>query len=49
MSESQAIAPSRGAGFDERGLRTVTRLRPEDWLNTANPDGDPNQLNLFEY
>ena len=35
MSESQAIAPSRGAGFDERGLRTVTRLRPEDWLNAA--------------
>ena len=35
MSESQAIAPSRGAGFDERGLRTVSRLRPEDWLNAA--------------
>ena len=35
MSESQAIAPSRGAGFDEQGLRTVTRLRPEDWLNAA--------------
>ena len=35
MSESQAIAPGRGAGFDERGLRTVNRLRPEDWLNAA--------------
>ncbi len=35
MSESQAIAPGRGAGFDERGLRTVSRLRPEDWLNAA--------------
>ena len=35
MSESQAVTPGRGERFDERGLRTVTRLRPEDWLNAA--------------
>ena len=35
MSESQAVTPGRGEGFDEQGLRTVTRLRPEDWLSAA--------------
>ena len=29
------VTPGRGERFDERGLRTVTRLRPEDWLNAA--------------
>lgn len=35
MSESEAAAPGRGSALDDRGLRTVSRLRPEDWLNAA--------------
>ena len=35
MVESPVITPGRGAGFDDQGLRTVTRLSPEDWLNAA--------------
>ena len=35
MSESSAAAPGRGSGLDDRGLRTVSRLRPEDWLAAA--------------
>ncbi len=35
MSESQAVSTGRSGGFDEQGLRTVTRLGPEDWLNAA--------------
>lgn len=35
MSESSAAAPRRGSALDDRGLRTVSRLRPEDWLEAA--------------
>ncbi len=35
MGESSATAPRRGSALDDRGLRTVSRLRPEDWLNAA--------------
>ncbi|MYE11764.1 MAG: TetR/AcrR family transcriptional regulator [Gammaproteobacteria bacterium] len=35
MGESEAAAPGRGSALDDRGLRTVSRLRPEDWLNAA--------------
>lgn len=35
MRESGVAARGRGAGLDDRGLRTVSRLRPEDWLDAA--------------
>ena len=35
MGESEAAASGRGSALDDRGLRTVSRLRPEDWLNAA--------------
>ena len=35
VGESSAAAPGRAPGLDERGLRTVSRLRPEDWLDAA--------------
>ena len=35
MSESSPAAPGRSSGLDGRGLRTVSRLRPEDWLVAA--------------
>ena len=35
MRESGVAARGRGSGLDDRGLRTVSRLRPEDWLDAA--------------
>ena len=35
MRESSAVTQGRGSRFDDRGLRTVSRLNPEDWLNAA--------------
>ena len=35
MRESSAMTPGRRSGFDAQGLRTVSRLSPEDWLNAA--------------
>lgn len=35
MSESSAATSRRGSALDDRGLRTVSRLRPEDWLDAA--------------
>ena len=35
MGESEAAASGRGSALDDRGLRTVSRLRPEDWLDAA--------------
>ena len=35
MRESGVATRGRGSGLDDRGLRTVSRLRPEDWLDAA--------------
>lgn len=35
VSESSAANSRRGSALDDRGLRTVSRLRPEDWLAAA--------------
>ena len=35
MPESSVAARRRGSALDDRGLRAVSRLRPEDWLNAA--------------
>ena len=35
VRESSAATEGRGSGFDDEGLRTVSRLSPEDWLNAA--------------
>ena len=35
MPESSVATRGRGAPLDERGLRTISRLRPEDWLHAA--------------
>ena len=35
MPESSVATQGRGAPLDERGLRTISRLRPEDWLHAA--------------
>ncbi len=35
MRESGVAARGRGSALDDRGLRTVSRLRPEDWLDAA--------------
>ncbi len=35
MPESSVATQGRGAPLDERGLRTISRLRPEDWLHGA--------------
>ena len=35
MRESGVATRGRGSALDDRGLRTVSRLRPEDWLDAA--------------
>lgn len=35
MPESGVATRGRGSALDDRGLRTVSRLRPEDWLDAA--------------
>ena len=35
MRDERTATHGRGSGFDDEGLRTVSRLSPEDWLNAA--------------